>query len=177
MSVSGLWHRLQSKQFFVHYLNSTQRFTFKFRTHDLHNMPMVHVILCYILVCLQKGLTTFKGLFLTTLLTLLHSNPSLFFLGWAFEWKPWITELLPSGSEQTKVSTYFQSSNTQILTVYMVVKDPSADGSDVQNVGNFCASFHAFLAWNVSSNEIITTSGSETVKKKSKWKRCLCEFK
>ena len=60
MSVSGLWHRLQSKQFFVHYLNSTQRFTFKFRTHDLHNMPMVHVILCYILVCLQKGLTTFN---------------------------------------------------------------------------------------------------------------------
>ena len=60
MSVSGLWHRLQSKQFFVHYLNSMQRFTFKFRTHDLHNMPMVHVILCYILVCLQKGLTSFK---------------------------------------------------------------------------------------------------------------------
>ena len=44
----------------MHYLNSTQRFTFKFRTHDLHNMPMVHVILCYILVCLQKGLTTFN---------------------------------------------------------------------------------------------------------------------
>ena len=60
MSASGLWHRLQSKQFFVHYLNSTQRFTFKFRTHDLHNMPMVHVIFRYILVGLQKGLTTFK---------------------------------------------------------------------------------------------------------------------
>ena len=65
MSASGLWHRLQSKQFFVHYLNSTQRFTFKFRTHDLHNMPMVHVIFRYILVGLQKGLTTFKFFFLS----------------------------------------------------------------------------------------------------------------
>ena len=46
--------------FLTHYLNSTQRFTFKFRTHDLHNMPMVHVIFRYILVGLQKGLTTFK---------------------------------------------------------------------------------------------------------------------
>ena len=61
MSASGLWHRLQSKQVFFHYLNSTQRFTFKFRTHDLHNMPMVHIIFHYIgTVGLQKGLTTFK---------------------------------------------------------------------------------------------------------------------
>ena len=54
--------RLQSKQFFVHYLNSTQQFTFKFRTHDLHNMPMVHVRFRYTLVGLQKGRVTFKGM-------------------------------------------------------------------------------------------------------------------
>ena len=70
MSASSLWHRLQSKQFFVHYLNSTQRFTFKFRTHDLHNMPMVHVIFRYILVGLQKGLTTFKLPFLIIIFSL-----------------------------------------------------------------------------------------------------------
>ena len=46
----------------MHYLKSTQRSTFKFCTHDLHNMPMVQVIFRCILVHvgLQKGLTTFK---------------------------------------------------------------------------------------------------------------------
>ena len=58
---TGLWRRLQSKEFFVHYLNSTQRSTFKFCTNDLHNMPMVQVIFRCILVGLQKGRTTFKG--------------------------------------------------------------------------------------------------------------------
>ena len=47
----------------MHYLKSTQRSTFKFCTHDLHNMPMVQVIYRCILVDLQKGLTTFKGSF------------------------------------------------------------------------------------------------------------------
>ena len=61
-AASGLWHRFYIKQFFVHvveFYESGLLFV-KFRTHDLHNMPMVHVIFRYILVGLQKGLTTFK---------------------------------------------------------------------------------------------------------------------
>ena len=44
----------------MHYLNSTQRSTFKFCTNDLHNMPMFQVIFRCILVGLQKGRTTFN---------------------------------------------------------------------------------------------------------------------
>ena len=42
----SLTYKLQSSQFFLHYLNPRQLLTFKFHRQGLHNKPVVHVMFC-----------------------------------------------------------------------------------------------------------------------------------